>query len=114
MAPPISRVAAVSLLLLMLFLAGGAALRESATVDEIAHVGAGLSYLQRLDLRLNSEHPPLAKALAAIPLALLGTRADYAGPAWTFSADFGPAYAGEWVFGDAVLGRWNNWRSTLM
>ena len=45
------RAAAAGLLAIMFFLAGGAALHESATVDEIAHVGAGLSYLQRLDLR---------------------------------------------------------------
>ena len=41
------------LLLLMAALSGGAALRESVTIDEVAHIGAGLSYVQRLDLRLN-------------------------------------------------------------
>ena len=61
------------LLGLMGFLAGGAALRESVTFDEIAHIGAGVSYLQKLDLRLNEEHPPLAKVIAAIPLVLRGT-----------------------------------------
>ena len=30
----------------MAVLAGGAALHESVTVDEVAHIGAGLSYLQ--------------------------------------------------------------------
>ena len=99
---------------LMGYLAAGAALRESATVDEIAHVGAGLSYLQRLDLRLNEEHPPLAKALAAIPLVLRGTQADYSSAAWKMSADFFPAYGTQWIFGDAVLGRWNAWRPTLL
>ncbi len=33
------------LLLLMAVLAGGAALRESVTVDEVSHIGAGVSYL---------------------------------------------------------------------
>ena len=106
--------AAAGLLIVMFFLAGGAALHESATVDEIAHVGAGLSYLQRLDLRLNPEHPPLGKVLAAIPLALRGTHADYSGPAWKLSTDFFNAFGAQWVFGDAVLGRWNDWKSTLM
>ena len=106
--------AAAGLLLFMFFLAGGAALRESAAVDEIAHVGAGLSYLQRRDLRLKAEHPPLAKAIAALPLALSGTRADYASPSWTLAADFFPAYMTQWVFGNAVLGRWNDWRSTIL
>ena len=59
---------AALLLMLMAILAGGAALRESITVDEVAHIGAGVSYLQKLDLRLNQEHPPLAKVLAAVPL----------------------------------------------
>ena len=39
------------LLALMAVLAGGAALRESVTVDEVSHIGAGVSYLQKLDLR---------------------------------------------------------------
>jgi hypothetical protein len=108
------RAAAVGLLVLMFFLAAGAALHESATVDEIAHVGAGLSYLQRLDLRLNAEHPPLGKVLAAMPLAIRGTHADYASAAWTLSTDFFPAYLGQWIFGEAVLGRWNDWKSTLL
>ena len=43
-------VAAGVLLLLMFFLAGGAARRESVTIDEVAHIGAGLSYVQKLDL----------------------------------------------------------------
>jgi Dolichyl-phosphate-mannose-protein mannosyltransferase len=108
------RAIAASLLAMMFFLAGGAALHESTTVDEVAHVGAGLSYLQRLDLRLNAEHPPLGKVLAAMPLAIRGTHADYSSAAWTLSADFFPAYLGQWIFGDAVLGRWNDWKSTLL
>src|SRR5947209_9248297 len=108
------RAVAAGLLIMMFFLAGGAALHESATVDEVAHVGAGLSYLQRFDLRLNPEHPPLGKALAALPLAIRGAHADYSGEAWKLSADFFPAYGAQWIFGDAVLGRWNDWKSTLM
>jgi hypothetical protein len=54
--------AAVALLLaIMTLLSGGAALQESVTVDEVAHIGAGLSYLQKLGLRMNLKHPPLAK-----------------------------------------------------
>jgi len=70
---------AAALLAAMFLLAGGAALRESVTVDEFAHVGAGLSYWQRLDMRLNGEHPPLGKPYrwqsaerAPITLAQLG------------------------------------------
>jgi hypothetical protein len=106
--------AAAALLGAMFLLAGGAALRESATVDEVAHMGAGVSYWQRLDLRLNGEHPPLGKALAGLGLVLRGTRADYSGPAWRISTDFFSAYGAQYVFGDAVVGRWNDWKSTLL
>jgi Dolichyl-phosphate-mannose-protein mannosyltransferase len=99
--------AAGVLLILMAVLAGGAALRESVTVDEVAHIGAGLSYLQKLDLRFNEEHPPLPKVLAALPLVLLGTHADYSHISWTFSDTFFPVYLGEWVFGEWVLTKWN-------
>ena len=109
-----TNVAAAGLLAIMFFLAGGAALDESAATDEVAHVGAGLSYLQRFDLRLNEEHPPLAKVLAAIPLVLRGTRADYTSTSWQISNDFFPAYGAQWIFGDAILGRWNDWKLTLM
>lgn len=68
---------AVLLLALMAALAGGAALRESVTIDEVAHIGAGVSYVQKLDLRMNAEHPPLPKVLAALPLMICGVHADY-------------------------------------
>jgi len=35
------------LLALMAVLAGGAGLRESLTIDEVAQIGAGVSYLQK-------------------------------------------------------------------
>ncbi|MEK7096629.1 MAG: glycosyltransferase family 39 protein [Patescibacteria group bacterium] len=43
---------------------------DSGTVDEIAHIPSGYSYDKYQDFRLNPEHPPLAKALAGIPLTL--------------------------------------------
>ena len=96
------------------FLAGGAALRESATFDEVAHIGAGVSYLQKLDLRYNEEHPPLAKIIAAIPLVLRGTRADYNHITWTIGTKFFPhAFMGEWIFGEWLIARWNDPESTL-
>jgi 4-amino-4-deoxy-L-arabinose transferase-like glycosyltransferase len=97
----------------MAFLAGGAALRESVTLDEVAHIGAGTSYLQKFDLRLNGEHPPLPKILAALPLVLRGTHADYAHISWTISEKFFPAYLGQWVFGDWLLTKWNEEATVL-
>ena len=92
-----SVVAGLLLLLFMAILAGGAALRESVTLDEVSHIGAGVRYLQKLDLRLNEEHPPLPKVLAALPLVLRGAHADYLHVSWTVSEEFFPAYMGQWV-----------------
>ena len=78
----LSIVLAVMLLALMAVLAGGAALRESVTVDEVSHIGAGVSYLQRLDLRMNFEHPPLPKVLAAIPRDEVARRCERAKVSW--------------------------------
>lgn len=69
---------------------------DSATSDETAHLPAGYTYLDRGDFRLNPEHPPLAKALAALPLWLTGAgRPDYAGEHW--------ARGDQWRFGFAFL-----------
>lgn len=102
-----------ALLALMAVLAGGAALRESVTIDEVAHIGAGVSYLQKLDLRMNPEHPPLAKMLAALPLIVRGVRADYSHTSWDVSQKFAPAFLGQWVFGESLLEKWNDPKATL-
>lgn len=98
----------------MALLAGGAARRESVTIDEVPHIGAGVSYLQKLDMRMNEEHPPLAKLLAAFPLVLRGVRADYSDISWTFSGQkFFNEFLGEWSFGHSLLLRWNPTYPTL-
>jgi hypothetical protein len=40
----------------------------SATFDETTHLPAGYTYLRWHDYRMNPEHPPLVKKLAALPL----------------------------------------------
>jgi hypothetical protein len=50
------------------------ALGDAPVYDEPPHVAAGLGYVARHSLRLNVEHPPLVKAIAAIPLVAAGTR----------------------------------------
>ena len=97
----------------MALLAGGAARRESVTIDEVAHTAAGVSYWQQLDMRMNEEHPPLAKLLAAIPLVLRGANADYSHVSWTWSLGMFHQYLGEWVFGHWFLMRWNDPQPTL-
>ena len=112
---PGKTLATVALLLAtMALLSGGAARRESITVDEVAHIGAGVSYLQKLDLRMNNEHPPLAKVLAALPLVLRGVHADYSHLSWTFSNKMFNAFLGEWVFGHWLIMRWNDPYSTVL
>src|SRR5258708_1905720 len=45
--------------------------QESQIYDEATHLAAGYSYLTTGDYRLNPEHPPLSKMLAAVPLLFL-------------------------------------------
>lgn len=105
---------AVLLLALLAVLAGGAAFHESVAIDELAHIGAGVSYWQKFDLRMNPEHPPLAKLLAAAPLVVRGVHVDYSGPIWTWSGQgpFNPMLA-EMPFGAWILTRWNDPDATL-
>jgi 4-amino-4-deoxy-L-arabinose transferase-like glycosyltransferase len=94
---------------MMALLAGGAARRESVTIDEVAHIGAGVSYLKKLDMRMNEEHPPLAKVLAAVPLVIRGVHADYSQVSWAFSGSgLFKEILGEWVFGHWLIARWND------
>ncbi|PIX30184.1 hypothetical protein COZ63_01030 [Candidatus Berkelbacteria bacterium CG_4_8_14_3_um_filter_42_13] len=63
--------AAAGLLLFMFAISLFVMRGDSGIVDEIAHIPAGYSYLEYHDYRLNPEHPPLAKFIAAMPLAFL-------------------------------------------
>lgn len=62
---------ALALLACFLFLAGSHAARTSATFDEPAHLVAGYTNNRWNDFRVNREHPPLVKRLAALPLTAL-------------------------------------------
>lgn len=50
--------------------------------DETAHIAAGYSYLTQKDYRLNPEHPPLVKDLAALPLLFLDLNFPKDHPSW--------------------------------
>src|SRR4030042_3286883 len=67
----LSPIFAVLLVLLMLILATISQKKESAIMDDVAHIPAGYSYLTQRDMRLKPEHPPLLKDLSAIPLLFL-------------------------------------------
>jgi len=60
----------VGLLGLMLGLAFFSILGDANTMDELAHTGAGYSYIVKQDMRLNPEHPPLLKDLAGLSIWL--------------------------------------------
>ena len=68
------------LLLIFAVLVVSSAVRKTITGDELAHLGAGYSYLHTGDFRLNHAHPPLLKELAAVPVMLLGGTFDPKNP----------------------------------
>ena len=63
-------VAVVLLLGLHAGLAVDSLLRENATVDEVAHLPAGVSYWQTGTFKLYHHNPPLVKLVAALPVVL--------------------------------------------
>lgn len=72
-----------AILLSMVFLLAFFSIREdSFTFDETAHITAGYSYLTQKDYRLNPEHPPLIKDLAALPLLFSDLNFPKDHPAW--------------------------------
>ncbi len=73
----------IGILAAMFALSFSSMLGDSAIVDEIAHIPAGYSYLKYGDYRLNPEHPPLIKELAAFPLLFLDLKFPLDKPAWT-------------------------------
>jgi hypothetical protein len=69
--------------------------RKSATSDEVPHLAAGYAYLARGDYRLNPEHPPLVKLVAAVPLMFLNLEFNESHPGWI--------HADEWWFGEEFV-----------
>ena len=56
--------------------------QEVQTIDEGVHLVAGVSYWQQRDFRLNEEHPPLIKLLAALPVIMSRPHSNYDSPSW--------------------------------
>lgn len=75
---------------------------DSAIVDEVAHIPAGYSYLKYGDYRLNPEHPPLLKDIAAAPLMALDLKFPTDSPAWYEQAN------GQWETGWDFLYHYGN------
>src|SRR3989338_7909753 len=92
-----SNTIAVSLLLAMFVFMFFSSVNESAIMDELAHIPAGYSYLTQKDYRLNPEHPPLAKDLAAFPLIFLNLNFPTEVKAWAEDIN------GQWDMGRIFL-----------
>ncbi len=69
----------------------------SATSDETTHLPSGYTYLETGTFRLNPQHPPLVKLLAALPLLFLHPRLDLQDAAWASEPP------NEWKFGQSFL-----------
>lgn len=96
-------VAIVSASILLMVLSS---LNDSPTNDEVAHIGAGYSYLVKHNLRLNAEHPPLVKDISAVPLLFMNIKNEI------FQA---PVYwlgdieaISQWAFGHILLFKLGN------
>lgn len=86
-----------------------AANTDSAIMDELAHIPAGYGYVSQLDYRLNPEHPPLIKALAALPVYLFEHPTYPTNiSAWTHAVN------GEWDMGVAFLYQSGNDANTII
>lgn len=71
---------------------------DSLTMDELAHLPAGYSYLTQKDMRLNPEHPPLVKDLAALPLLFI-KNINFPSDVRAWKEDIN----GQWDFGNQFL-----------
>jgi hypothetical protein len=93
-----ARRALVAALLLALAVQSVASMRLlSATSDETSHLPSGYTYLATGEIRLNRQHPPLVKLLAALPLLTLSPRLDLDDPAYRSEPP------DEWKFGYRFL-----------
>src|SRR5262252_4007508 len=93
-APRLLNIAAAGLIGIFCIQAMLTVSRLSATSDEPIHIAAGYSYWKTADFRMNPEHPPLAKLLAAVPLLALRPHFDTGAQSWkTANEDaFGPEF----------------------
>jgi hypothetical protein len=87
-------------LVVHLTLALTAARTHAPTFDETAYLPAGFAAVAVGDFRINTQHPPLAKMVAGLPLLAMNVRLDRTDPAWV------DGHA--WKFGHRFLYEWND------
>lgn len=83
------------LLIIHAYVLLSSALADSQTIDEVAHLAAGVTYLATGDFRLNYEHPPLEKLLAGAAALSRSPHIPLEDPSWSAR--------NEWDFGRAFL-----------
>jgi len=94
---------AIALIAFTGIMATASIINDSLTMDELAHLPAGYSYLTQKDMRLNPEHPPLIKDLSAFPLLFIrNIRFPYEIKSWTQDIN------GQWDFGNHFLFKTGN------
>ena len=92
--------------------------RKSVTTDEVVHLPAGYSYLKTCDFRMNPEHPPLIKVIAALPLLAMDVDGGLDKKEWEarveekqgvklFNTD------DEWDYGWWFLFHWNDAKTVI-
>ena len=81
-------IAAICLILVFGLQAVLAMQHLSATSDEAVHLASGYSYWETRDFRMNPEHPPLAKLIAALPLLVIRPQLDTSTDAWKNSQQY--------------------------
>ena len=99
----------IALLAIMFVMMFFSAKGDSPIVDEIAHIPSGFSYLTTGDYRLNPEHPPLIKDLAAVPLVIWGAKFPY--DLWRANS---PVVNNQWEMGWEFVYRSGNNPDTLV
>ncbi len=94
----LTNIIAIFLLVFVFFIGVFSMKNDSLTMDELAHLPAGYSYLTQKDMRLNPEHPPLIKDLAAIPLLFI-KNINFPSETKSWKKDVN----GQWDFGNKFL-----------
>jgi len=80
---------AALLIIIFIIVSASSASDKYATVDESVYVASGYSYVKTLDLRMNPEHPILAKTLFGLSLLPLNPTLPLDAVSWSESEQIG-------------------------
>jgi 4-amino-4-deoxy-L-arabinose transferase-like glycosyltransferase len=86
----------------------------SATTDEVAHLPAGYTYWVTRDFRMNPEHPPLVKLIAALPLLVIKPNLDLNWPEWRDAKEYVLGYGFLYTNGADRLLFWGRIPMTIL